>query len=362
MITATPQSVREGSGTFLAVSALAEGLRSAGHQVRLLTPNRPPGPLGYTLHRFRFNRELEEEMTGGTDLVLGWDMDGYRLAGTLCVPFVAYVHGVIAEEARFERGGVRLSMRWQAHAERRNVRTADAVLTVSDHARQRLAAAYGIPSESIGVVPPAFDAARWHSTLQRIAPSDAPVPPTVLCVARFYPRKDQATLVRAAALLRRTTPDLRVVLVGDGPERPRVIRLVRRLGLVETVRFAGQLSFDDLALAYRRCDVCCLPSRQEGFGLVVLEALAAGKPVVTCRDTAAEELVGDRDGTVVPQADPRALAEALDDWLTQARSRETPPVMDETRFSRFAPVRVARQLIATLEPHVAAGTPGTSTP
>jgi len=349
LVTATPQTVHTGSGTFVALATLTQGLRALGHRVETIAPSRNAPPFGYTVHRFGFNRALSPRHIGSADVVVGWDMDGYRLAGRCPVPFVSYVHGQLADEARFERGLVALSMRLQARAERRSVLRAGAVLTVSEHARRRLAASYGIPGERIAVVPPAFDGDRWRAALAAAPGSSAGGRPTVLCVARLYPRKDVATLLRGAAILRRDVPDLLVRVVGDGPERRRLVALARALTLEGTVEFSGQVPFRKLAAAYASCDVFCLPSRQEGFGIVFLEAMAAARPIVTCRGTAAEELVPHgRDGLLVPQQDPAALAAALRVLLADPELRRKLGAGGPARVRSFAPEPIARRFLDAL--------------
>lgn len=181
--------------------------------------------------------------------------------------------------------------------------------------------------------------------------------PTVLCVARLYPRKDVATLIRAADRLRRTLPALRVCVAGDGPERRRLRALVRRLGLAGCVELWGHVDWDRLVSAYAACRVFCLPSRQEGFGIVFLEAMAAGRPIVACRGTAAEELVSqERDGLLVPQGDPEALAAALHRLLTDTALRRRCGARGPDRVRAFAPEPIARRLLD------ATTTPGRDTP
>lgn len=345
LITATPQSVREGSGTFVAGETLRRGLAALGHEVRLLAPARRTPPLPYTLHRFAFNWSLAAANVRDADLVVGFDMDGFRLAGRLPVPFVAYIHGILADEARFERGLVAASMRLQSRAERASVRRADLVLTVSQYARTRIAEAYGLKRERVAVVPPPLDVARWRAALDTHAsPRDGTR--TVLCVARMYRRKNIGSLVRATALLRSRVPDVRVRIVGDGPGRPGVERLVQHLDLGMHVHLDGQLDFDRLARAYADCDIFCLPSLQEGFGLVFLEAMAAGKPVVCCGGTAVAELVEDgTNGVVVPQRDDAGLADALERLLQDADARRRMGTANRTVAERFAPSAVARQFL-----------------
>src|SRR5260221_2102763 len=80
-------------------------------------------------------------------------------------------------------------------------------------------------------------------------------------------------------------------IAGGGPELLRLQRLARQLALGERVEFLGHVPLARLAAEYRRADLFCLPSRQEGFGIVFLEAMAAGLPLVGPRVTAVEELV-----------------------------------------------------------------------
>ena len=355
MITATPRSVRQGSGTFVALETLTPGLEALGHRVEVVAPARGPGMLGYTLHRFRFNRSLRAAQVASADLVVGWDMDGYRLAGKLPCPFVTYVHGQLADEARFERGFVAHSMHLQARTERRSTRRADRVLTVSQYARRRLIESYALSPACVSVVPPAFDVARWREALERLPSPTGPSRPTVLSVARMYPRKNLQVLVTATALMRARLPDVRVRLIGDGPERGRLERQVRRLKLTDSVEFAGQVTYAALVEAYAGCDVFCLPSLQEGFGIVFLEAMIAGKPVVACRGTAAEELVDPETGILVPTNDAQALADALYRLLTDPVERARVGSGGPARAEAFAPLPTARRFMEAVS---RAPTPG----
>jgi phosphatidyl-myo-inositol dimannoside synthase len=116
------------------------------------------------------------------------------------------------------------------------------------------------------------------------------------------------------ALLR--LPDARLVVTGGGDDRPRLAARAAELGLSHRVVFTGFVSEATLAELYRRCAVFVMPSLGEGFGLVFLEAMRAGKPCVAARASAAEEIVADGEtGRLVPQDDPLELAGALRDLL-----------------------------------------------
>jgi glycosyltransferase involved in cell wall biosynthesis len=107
---------------------------------------------------------------------------------------------------------------------------------------------------------------------------------------------------------------LRVLIVGDGPLRAELEGQAARLGVASAVHFAGYQ--EDVVSAYAAMDVFVLPSRDEGFGLVFLEAMAVGVPVVGTRVIGSEDAVEDGvTGLLVPYADPAALAAAVDGIL-----------------------------------------------
>lgn len=148
-------------------------------------------------------------------------------------------------------------------------------------------------------------------------PAGAPPRPAgdeVVFAGRHIPEKRVPALVEAFALLRARAPELRLAVYGDGPQRAQVQRRIDALGLHEVARAPGFVAAAELeeALASALCMV--LPSRREGYGIVVVEAAARGVPsvVVADVDNAATELVDDgENGFVAPSAAPEALAAAI---------------------------------------------------
>lgn len=141
-----------------------------------------------------------------------------------------------------------------------------------------------------------------------------------MCGARLHPDKGLDVLVRAAALLHASHPDLRVVVLGphqDGYEwhHRELLDLRAELGLDDVVAFPGPV--DDPTDAWRAAAVYVQPSRVEPFGLAVLEAMAVGTPVVASATGGLREIVEpERSGLLVPPEDPAALATAIDRVLT----------------------------------------------
>ncbi len=132
----------------------------------------------------------------------------------------------------------------------------------------------------------------------------------VLWCGTLEPRKNVPTLLKAFAKLRRTDPDLGLVLVGPTGWGPAPVDTK----LVRGVRLLGFLPTDQLHAAYAGARAFCYPSLREGFGLPVLEAMAHGVPVVTSRGTAMAEFVGD-GGLLVDPLDANAIAAALETVL-----------------------------------------------
>jgi len=305
-LTSTPLDFARGSGTFAGISTLARAAESLGAEVSFFTPTaRLPV---YTLERLWFNRQLRRRDFRAFDAVVGFDMDGWLVAGGHGVPHVASIKGVIADELRFERGWTRRTMAVQAACERAHVRRAGLVITTSRYAASRLVELYGLAAEP-RIVPECIDLAAWRSLFARQPAQPAPAAFVVLCVCRFYPRKRVGVLLEAAATLGGQIPELELRIVGRGPEEARLRQRAVELGLERTVRWLGDVSQAELASQYQACDVFCLPSVQEGFGIVFLEAMAAAKPIVAARAAAVPELV--TGGLLVEPESPAALADAI---------------------------------------------------
>jgi len=168
----------------------------------------------------------------------------------------------------------------------------------------------------------------------------------VLSVGRMYPRKRFGDLLRAAALLRERIPGVAVRVVGKGPEWRRVRALREALGLGETVTLLGEVSRSRLAVEYASADCFCLPSVQEGFGIVFAEAMAAGLAVVACRAAAVPEVVIDRrTGLLVNPGSPEELAMALETLLTNHGLRKDLGAAGRDRVTRFTRDRIAARFV-----------------
>ncbi len=343
-LTSTPLDVVGGSGTFAGVATLARALRGLGVQVRILAPGIQL-PI-YTARRLWFNEQLRSRQWKDCDLIVGFDMDGYRIAGRTGLPHVASIKGVIADEMRFERGLTRLTMSVQARCEAAHVRRADLVVTTSRYAAQRLQQLYGI-QETPSIVPELIDLEVWRELFARHAAEPAPGKFTVLSVCRFYPRKRLHLLLGAAERLRAEIPELEFRIVGNGPQRARLQALSHAKRLENTVTWLGDLSQAELAREYNRCDLFCLPSVQEGFGIVFLEAMAAGKPIVAARAGAVPEVV--EQGLLVEPESEEALADGIRRLYREPDLRASLRAAGQSIVARYAAPKVAAMFLAAVE-------------
>jgi glycosyltransferase involved in cell wall biosynthesis len=141
-----------------------------------------------------------------------------------------------------------------------------------------------------------------------------PADPVVVFAGRHIPEKRPGALVPALARALESVPDLRGELYGDGPERPNVLALIARHGLEGVIAAPGFVDAAIVEEALARALCLVLPSRREGYGLVVLEAMARGTPAVVVRDddnAASELIVEGENGFVAPSASPEDLAAAI---------------------------------------------------
>jgi len=162
----------------------------------------------------------------------------------------------------------------------------------------------GVRRRNVVVIPNGLDHSLFVAAARRACPR------TIVTVANLRPEKGHDVLIDAAAEIVRRVPDARFVLIGDGPMRERLRAHAADRGVGHAVTFAGHC--DNVAARLAEADVFVLPSRSEAFPNAVLEAMAAGLPIVASGVGGILELIDPgRTGVLVPPDDSRALADAL---------------------------------------------------
>ena len=228
---------------------------------------------------------------------------------------------------------------------------ADAIVAISQGVKEDLVRFTGIPLEKIEVIydpvvtPELFEEAEeavehpWFAFGQ---------PPVVLGVGRLSPEKDFSTLIRAFALVRRELP-ARLVILGEGKERPHLKKLVQELHLEDEVDLPGFVLNPFKYMA--RAGVFVLSSAWEGLGNVLIEAMALGTPCVAtdCPSGPREILGGGKWGRLVPVGDVKALADAILETLDNPPNKDSLKAHAERVFGAGSIIpQYERLLLSTL--------------
>lgn len=232
-------------------------------------------------------------------------------------PFVFHFQGPWAAEGIVE-GQRPMAARVQAGIERAVYRRADRVIVLSRAFGDEVVRRYGVDPALVRVIPGGVNTAAFDNLPSRTAARAAlgwPVDrPLLLCVRRLQRRMGLEDLLDAVAAIRHRHPDLQLMIAGRGPLRDTLQGRIDALGLGANARLLGFLPDDQLPLAYRAADLSVVPTvALEGFGLITLESLAAGTPVlVTPVGGLPEAVAALASDMILPASGPQALAAGLD--------------------------------------------------
>jgi glycosyltransferase involved in cell wall biosynthesis len=272
------------------------------------------------------------------------------------LPLMVHFQGPWAEETR-ATGDRRVAVVAAKRAVERHVyRRARAVVVLSPAFRRTIVEDYGVDPWRVHVVAPGVDTTRFSPGDREAARASLGIDAStfvVMTARRLVPRTGVDVLLQAWSEIERSTSahdmSASLLVVGDGPEAGRLREQAKRLGIVGAVRFLGEVAEAELVSAYRSADVCVVPTvALEGFGLVVLEALACGTPVVASDTGGLTAALAPFDRSLlVPPSDPGALAARL----LSARD-ETSALPDRTACRAYAErhswTRVADRHLALL--------------
>lgn len=153
--------------------------------------------------------------------------------------------------------------------------------------------------------------------------------PMILAVGRLVARKGYMTLIRALPEILESYPGARLVVVGRGHMKKSLLKNARKLGVEHALFIRSSMSFDDLAQHFRSADLVVYPSYYEGQGLIPLESLASGTPVVTVNQPPLTEMIDDSVGDLFNSGDSKDLAKSVCRILDQPKQR-----MDKAKAGR----------------------------
>jgi len=291
--------------------------------------------------------------SGGYDLIHAHtavpDGDAARRISRECgIPYVCTVHGYDSVWVR-QPGAVQAAILAA-------FREAARVVCVSERIRTGLLK-YDPRPDRFTVIHHGVDVSRTGGdTAQRREAGTRPI----LTVGRLVPQKGFAELIRAISLVRKQIADVRLAIVGTGPERERLSVLIRSLGLDGYVSLPGGMPHDRLLDLYREADVFCMISQDEGFGMVYLEAMARGVPVVGSQGEGIADIIRDgENGLLVPPRNAEAAAEALIHLLTDSDLRARIGEAGRQTAAGLTWAKNAQEHIALYRDVIQASRPGT---
>ncbi|RKN34856.1 glycosyltransferase family 1 protein [Micromonospora musae] len=332
------------------VHALSVALAAAGHDVTVVTRHADGAPLEEYADGVRIIRAAEDPVTFplATNSLLAWTMafnhtltraalrateagdydvihahdwlvahTAVTLAEHLALPLVTTIH---ATEAGRHQGWLPEEMNRTIHGvEHWLSNSSTRVIACSGYMRDQVATLFDVPTGQIDVVPNGVDDRAWRARPRAVASARARFAadgPLVGYAGRLVYEKGVQHLVHAVPYLRERHPGLRVVIAGDGPYRDELEEETRRLALGSTVRFTGFLDTTQLPAMLGATDATVVPSLYEPFGMVALEAAAAGAPLAVAATGGLAEIVEPGvTGVTFPHSDPDALAGAVDRLL-----------------------------------------------
>jgi len=265
------------------------------------------------------------------------------------VPITFTFHGPWAAEGKHERGG-KLSFFLKYWMERRVYDRCDRFIVLSKAFGNILHQEYQVPWSKIHIVPGGVDITRFQSNLSRQQARlqlNWPLDRTILFTPRRLVRRmGLDKLLTALARVRVQIPDVWLAIAGRGPLRAELEEQATELGLNDHVRFLGFLPDDQLPLAYQAADLSVMPSEAlEGFGLVLLESLACGTPILCTPVGGMPEILAPFAPHLITHASNEiAIAERLEELLTNQASLPSREACREYASTHFDWQKIAQQV------------------
>lgn len=280
--------------------------------------------------RFQQENHLEYSLIHTNYWISGWV--GLELQSQLSVPVVHTYHSLGAVKYKSVStvpmiAGTRLGV------EKACLETTDCIVATSPQEKEHMRSLVSTQG-NIEIIPCGTDIAHFGSVSRQEAREqlglnkDAQI---VFYVGRFDPRKGIETLVRAVGKSKlRGNQNLQLIIGGgsrpgekDGMERDRIEGIVQELGIIDSTQFTGRISDVDLPIYYAAADICVVPSHYEPFGLVAIEAMASGTPVVASDVGGLQfTVVSQQTGILAPPKDVDAFAQAIDLILENPQWRD----------------------------------------
>jgi D-inositol-3-phosphate glycosyltransferase len=237
------------------------------------------------------------------------------------------------------------------------LKRSDRLVAESQASKDHMVHDYGVDPQRIEIIPCGVDTSIFHPRDRRQARRQLGLPdgPLLLFIGRLQPLKGIDTLLRCAHDVRRRHDDLQVLIIGGGvdsddpherQERQRLLDLVQTLDLAKHVRFIDAQPQEQLAHYYTAADVLVAPSHYESFGMVVLEAMACGAPVVASRvGGLASTVLHGQTGFLAPVGDAPAFARGVEQLISAPALRQSMSEAAQQRAQAYAWPRIMKRTL-----------------
>lgn len=295
-------------------------LRELGHEVRVISANDTPEdvkdesivPCNLPLRKFRFAMaSLRQALTFGPDLIIcghvNFSLLALLLASLLRRPYYTVGYGIDLDNV----AGLR----------RLGLERSDKTIVISRHTRALLSRQLGdsYRANTVSLIPPSFDQDKFKPEMRSKAlmaklgiTEGEKVLLTVSRLSKSEGYKGYDKVIESLRLAKGSLPALKYVIAGTGDDLPRLETMLRESGLGSKVILAGFVPGVELPEYYNLCDVFVMPSKREGFGIVFLEALACGKPVIAGKlDGSVDAVLDGEVGELVDPEDAGDITRAL---------------------------------------------------
>ena len=291
-----------------------------------------------------------------------------RLQATWDVPVVQMFHTLGAMKNKVAKSEEDMEVGDRIETERQVMEWSDRIIAATPLDKAQMLWFYGADSDKIAVIPAGVDTELFHPRDRAAVRRELGLPdldtPILLFVGRIERLKGIDTLLESVAVVSRTCSgrDLKVLIVGGGgqtedenAELRRVVQLHRDLNLEEQVEFVGSKPQEMLPLYYSAADITVMPSHYESFGMVAIESMASGTPVIASNVGGLSYTVKDGEtGFLVPEENHFALAEQVYTLLKNPDLRLRMGEQAARHASQFSWRNIAEQMVTVYDEEIEA--------
>jgi D-inositol-3-phosphate glycosyltransferase len=282
------------------------------------------------------------------------------------IPFIQMFHTLAILKNQVAKGSEEMEPDLRVNGEKEVIRIADKIIASTSNEEKQLIHLYNADSNKIEVCPPGVDTSRFYPIPQDEAKEYIGIPKDekmLLFVGRIEPLKGIDILIKAIAQMQKsdvlsTCPHYLFIIGGDpdaddkemNNEMSKLRELCNQLGVGDMVLFLGKRDQDSLQYYYSAAEVVVMPSHYESFGLVALEAMACGIPVVATQVGGLQHLVQNgKTGFIIPDNDPIALEEKLTQLICNSSLRDQMSRASAKYAKSFAWENIAERLLEIFE-------------